>query len=125
MLYGLSELLLSRLESEGVGYRVIGPGDVRERQPGSLSLLVEGLNAARLSELLPEVALSRGSACNSLESRNHVLEALGLNSGEESGVIRLSFGRFNDASQVLYIADRLAKVVSGSGVQAGKTFLNV
>jgi cysteine desulfurase len=124
-LYGLSELLLSRLESEGVSYRVIGPGDVRERQPGSLSLSIARLNAEKLSELIPEVALSRGSACNSLESRNHVLKALGLGSGEESSVVRLSFGRFNDASQVLYIADRITEVVSGSRHHIGRTVLSV
>ena len=124
-LYGLSESLLSRLKAEGVGYRLVGPGEVRQRQPGSLSLSIAGLNAAKLSELLPEVALSRGSACNSLESRNHVLKALGLNSGEESGVIRLSFGRFNDASEVLFIADRIAEVVSGSTLYGGRAVLSV
>lgn len=123
-LYALSELLLSRLKSGGVDYRVVGPAEVRERQPGSLSLMIAGLEAAKLSELLPEVGLSRGSACSSLESRNHTLKVLGLSPGEESSVIRVSFGRSNDAAEVLHIADRIAEVISGSRLYGGRGVLN-
>ncbi len=111
-LYGLSELFLSRLSSQGVSYRLIGPHHVRQRQPGSLSMTIGGLEASKLSELLPEIALSRGSACNSLQSRSHVLKAMNLSPDEESSTLRLSFGRYNDAAQALYIADRIADVLT-------------
>lgn len=111
-LYGLSELFLSRLNSQEVNYRLIGSPHIRQRQPGSLSLMIAGLEASKLSELLPEIALSRGSACNSLEASNHVLREMKLSHDEEGNIIRLSFGRYNDASQALYIADRIAGVLT-------------
>ena len=111
-LYGLSELFLSSLSSQGVSYRVIGPHHVRQRLPGSLSMTIGGLEASKLSELLPEIALSRGSACNSLQSRSHVLKAMKLSPDEEKSTLRLSFGRYNDASQARYIADRIADVLT-------------
>lgn len=112
-LYGLSELFLSRLNAQGVSYRLVGPQHVRQRQPGSLALIVNDLEVSKLSELLPEVALSRGSACNSLGSSNHVLKAMGLSPDDESNFIRLSFGRFNDELHALYIADRITEVLAG------------
>jgi cysteine desulfurase len=122
-LYGLSELFLSRLNSQGVSYRLIGPHHVRQRQPGSLSMMIAGLEASKLSELLPEIALSRGSACNSLEARSHVLKAMNLSPDEESSSLRLSFGRYNDASQALYIADRIADVLTIPKLRAGRVMM--
>lgn len=123
-LYGLSELFLARLNSQGVSYRLIGPAHVRQRQPGSLSILIAGLEASKLSELLPEIALSRGSACNSLEASNHVLRAMNLKPDEEGSVVRLSFGRDNDASQALYIADRIAEVLTNLKLRARRVLMS-
>lgn len=118
-LYRLSGLFLARLDAQGVGYRLIGQPHVRQRQPGSLSLMIDGLEASKLTELLPEIALSRGSACNSLEASNHVLKALNLSPEEEGSIVRLSFGRDNDDSQALYIADRMAEVLNHIKLRAG------
>lgn len=111
-LYGLSELFLDRLKARGMDYRLIGNPHVRQRQPGSLSVMIPGLEASKLSELLPEIALSRGSACNSMEASNHVWKALKLTPDEEGSIVRLSFGRDNNNSQALYIADRMAEVLT-------------
>ena len=123
-LYELSEMFLSELNSQDVNYSLIGPPHVRQRQPGSLSVLIPGLEASKLSELLPEIALSRGSACNSLGTSNHVLRAMNLSPAEEGSVIRLSFGRYNDASQAIYIADRIAEVLSNPKLRARKLVMS-
>ena len=123
-LYAMSELFLARLNSQGVSYRLIGHPHIRQRQPGSLSISIAGLEASKLSELLPEIALSRGSACNSLEASNHVLKAMKLKPDEEDSFVRLSFGRDNDSAQALYIADRIAEVLTGLKLRSGSFLMS-
>ena len=56
--------------------------------------------------------LATGAACDSKETRiSHVLEAIGLDEKLARGTIRISFGRFNDASEAEKLAEALIKVV--------------
>jgi cysteine desulfurase len=118
-LHRLSETLLRTLEGEGIEYRLLGPRDLHRRRPGSLCLAVEGLDATRLCEWIPEVALSQGSACNSRGVGSHVLRALGLGLEEAKTVVRVAFGRLNHAGEARLIGAALAEVVRGRGRRPG------
>jgi cysteine desulfurase len=124
-LFALADFFISRLHSHGVTFRLIGPRSVRQRQPGSLLLTVDGLEANKLSELLPEIALSRGSACSSLAGRSHVLKAMNIKPEAERSSFRLSFGRNNVSSHALYVADRIADVLALPKLTADRVMIRV
>jgi len=85
----LWELATARLS----GWQINGSADARYR--GNLNVRLNGLDAARLSSELRQVAFSAGSACASGSGRpSHVLKALGLTDAEARSSIRLGFGRY-------------------------------
>lgn len=84
-------------------------GHPRARLAGNLSLSLEYVDAAQLLPLLPDLALSTGSACTSASLRpSHVLAALGVPAELARGALRISLGRFNTAAEIDLAAERLA-----------------
>ena len=81
-------------------------GDEKQRLPGHVNFSFHGLEGEtiRLLLLLDElgIAVSAGSACSSNHGSNasHVLKAIGLNSFEARGGIRISLGRFNTEADI-------------------------
>ena len=116
----LAELLLIRLQDLEVPFHVIGPPSPRQRQPGSLTLRLPGLDAEKLCEHLPTIMVSQGSACSS-RGRSHVLRTLGLSDSESREVVRISLGRFNDEDEVAHIADAFARLLSEPTIQRSLT----
>lgn len=89
-------------------------GHPTDRLPGHLSFSFRGFEgeAIRLLLLLDEsgIAVSTGSACSSNDGAgqaSHVLRAIGLNSLEARGSVRVSMGRFNHESDVRYFSRAL------------------
>ena len=109
----LAERFLARLRELDVPFALVGPSDLSKRQPGGLCLEIEGVLARQLCELLPDVALSAGSACSSRGTGSHVLEALGVDVERALGIFRVCFGRFNQADDATYVAERIAEVRQG------------
>ncbi|MFJ3483314.1 cysteine desulfurase family protein [Pseudomonas sp. NPDC090202] len=75
-------------------------GDAHQRIPHTLNICVEspGFDAMSLSS---ELAVSSTSACNSASSSvSHVLLALGLTQAQAGSSLRLSLGRYTEASDV-------------------------
>ena len=78
------------------------------RLPGSLHVIVPGLEARRILEYVPELALSSGSACTSAElSASHVLTAMGLTDREAHGALRIGLGRYTSEADVDVAVARL------------------
>lgn len=103
----LSQRFLRELERRGVSHRLVGmPLD--RRCPGGLCLQIDGLDATRLCEWIPDISVSQGSACNSRGVGSHVLVALGLGLEDAKGVVRLAFGRFNTEDDAVHVAQRIA-----------------
>jgi cysteine desulfurase len=72
------------------------------RLAGSLSLTFLGVDADRLvGAVQPLIAVSTNAACSAgaLEP-SHVLQAIGLSRPDAMSTLRISFGRFNTASEV-------------------------
>lgn len=111
----LCEIVLEILNRESVSYRVLGPSDLTQRRPGGLCLAIHGLDATRLCEWVPELALSQGSACNSRGVGSHVLRALALDVAEAKSVVRIGFGRFNTGEEAAIVGNMLAQVVRHGG----------
>lgn len=115
-LAALRARLLARLRSQ-VPTRVTGaPDDLspgpEPRLPGNLHVSFPGVEARRILEALPEMALSTGSACNSAKSEgSHVLRALGLGDDRVFSSLRLGLGRWTTEAEVDRAADAIANLV--------------
>jgi len=105
----LSALFLARL-----GPDVTVHGHRTRRIAGNLNLGFAGVGALTLMGLVPELALSVGSACTSAEVEpSYVLSALGLDRGTAASAVRVGLGRFTTEAEVLRAADRIKAAVAG------------
>ena len=83
-------------------------GSATERYHGNLNLRRDGLDVARLMTGLRDIAFSAGSACASGSGRSsHVLDAIGLTAAETRSSIRIGFGRYTTAADLLAAIDRI------------------
>jgi cysteine desulfurase len=110
-----AELARDRLESDhdhiemlwSAAIEALGPGwtvngSTGQRYHGNLNIRRQGLDAARLISELRDIALSLGSACASGSGRpSHVLKAIGLTPQEARSSIRLGFGRYTSADELV------------------------
>lgn len=106
----LSRLFLERLSSELGDFRV--NGSLEERVPHNLNLSFGGISADELLAMLPDLALSTGSACSSgAIAPSRVLTALGLDDAAIRGSIRIGFGRTTSRREVVYAAEAISAAV--------------
>lgn len=76
-------------------------GSSEQRVVGNLNVRLEGVDADSLLLMLPELALSTGSACSSgAHEPSPVLQALGLTREQASQSVRLGLGRMTTAAEV-------------------------
>ena len=88
-------------------------GSMEQRIMANINLQIKDIDANLLIEKLPEIAISSGSACSSVEMKpSHVLMALGLNSEEASSSIRISFGKTNTLEEIKYAATLLVEQIN-------------
>lgn len=87
-------------------------GSLEHRVPHNLNVGFEGIDAESLMPLVPDLAISTGSACSSgITGPSHVLQALGLSAELADGCVRISIGRFTKAEEVAYAVERLCWAV--------------
>lgn len=88
----LYDRLLNALQSiDGVHLN----GDEKARVCCCLNVQIDGVSADKLLSAMPEVAISIGSACNSVDPvPSHVLTAMGMPRDAANQSIRISLGRF-------------------------------
>ncbi len=107
---GLRDRLLEKIRSSLDGVRVNGA--LAPRLAGNLNLAFRGVDAGALLTLLPDIALSTGSACSSASPEpSHVLRALGLPAAEARSSVRFGLGRFTTEAEVDYAATRVVEAV--------------
>lgn len=84
-------------------------GSAVHRYSGNLNLRIEGADADSLLLMLPEIAMSTGSACSSgTPEPSPVLAALGLSKEEASQCMRIGLGRMTTEEEVDYVIERLS-----------------
>lgn len=80
-------------------------GGMESRLAGNLNLRFPGVRASDLLASMPQIALSTSSACSQVaRTPSRTLQALGFNSDEIAGHIRIGLGRFNTASEIDHVA---------------------
>lgn len=80
------------------------------RLPNTINFRIKGLKADVFFPMLPELAFSSGSACNSaLKEPSHVLLAMGLTEEEALESYRISIGKFTDADSI----EKASKLILG------------
>ena len=108
----LADLAASFLARLGPGVTV--HGDRTRRIPGNLNIGFDGVRAQDLMAVVPDLALSVGSACTSAEVEpSYVLSALGLDNQAAASAVRIGFGRFTTEAELRRAADRLRGAVAG------------
>jgi len=76
-------------------------GHRQQRVSGCLNIRIDGIGSEELLFALTDVAVSTGSACNSVNPEpSHVLRALGLSRSEANCSIRISIGRFTTEDDI-------------------------
>ena len=104
--------------SSGTGKWTLN-GSSTHRYPGNLNLHRPGLDVARLSSDLRDIAFSAGSACASGSGRpSHVLRAIGLSDAQARASIRLGFGRYTTADELTQAIDRIDAAAGAQRVAA-------
>lgn len=112
-LNALARRLLNGLE-QAVGPVMIN-GSQGSRIAGNLNLRIPGIDADSLLMMVPELALSTGSACSSgALGPSEVLLALGLSQEEASQCVRLGLGRMTTADEIDQAVSLLAVAIGKS-----------
>lgn len=102
----IAMLWSAALATLGPGWTI--NGTTGQRYHGNLNIRREGLDAARLISELRDICLSLGSACASGSGRpSHVLRALGLSESEARSSIRIGFGRYTSADELVAAIARI------------------
>ncbi len=103
----LLDTLADRLEQFQVN------GSLEHRLAGNLNIWFEGADAEALLALLPDVAMSTGSACSSASIEpSHVLLAMGLTADQAESSIRIGFGRGTGTEDMRKAGERIAEEVA-------------
>jgi cysteine desulfurase len=93
----LATKLLKRLQAEIPNLQLNGPARQPElRLAGNLNLCFDKVEGETMMMACPELAISSGSACSSVEpTPSHVLLGIGLSESEARRSLRIGIGRFN------------------------------
>ena len=114
----LRDTLFERLRADIPGVRL--NGHPTERLPGTLNVSFPGIDVGELLPALPDVAVSAGSACSSLNSEpSRDLKAMGLENGAASSV-RFSLGRFTTLDEVERAAVLVARAAGELGASVAQ-----
>ena len=71
------------------------------RLAGNLNMSFPGVNNETIISVIPELAISSGSACTtSTKEPSHVLLALGMSKREAYSSLRFGIGRFNTEQDI-------------------------
>jgi cysteine desulfurase len=91
---------------------VVLNGHRGSRLPGNLNLSFRGVDAERLIDALPQLAVSTGSACTSAEVEpSYVLSALGMEAARSRSALRIGFGRQTTPEEVSRAAELIVAAV--------------
>ena len=95
----LTSLLESNLRTIFPELEINGPST--DRVAGNINVKIPRINNRAFIMKVPEIQISRGSACTSSnEKRSHVLEAIGLSKNEIDSSLRFGVGRFNSEEEI-------------------------
>ena len=110
-LRALQSLFWQRLQ-QGLGDGVSLNGHPQQRLPSHLNIAFSGIDGECLLMALNQIALSTGSACNSVSmAPSYVLKAIGLDDALALASLRFSFGRFTTEAMLQAAANHVIEQV--------------
>ena len=121
----LRDRLIHGVLELAVGATVTGPwaeGNVTDRLPNNVHLLIPGVDGEALLFLLDAagIACSSGSACTAGVARvSHVVRALGIPSDEARGALRLTLGHTSSDADVEALLRALPEAVTRARAARG------
>ena len=87
-------------------------GSTKYRIPGNLNLTFPFLNGKSIIRMVPELAISSGSACTSSDpSPSHVLSELSIGKLAANSSIRIGIGRFNTEEEIKIASKTIIKAL--------------
>ena len=87
-------------------------GSIKNRIPGNLNLTFPFLNGKSIIRMIPELAISSGSACTSSDpSPSHVLSELNISKLAANSSIRIGIGRFNTEEEIKIASESIIKAL--------------
>jgi cysteine desulfurase len=118
-LAALRNTLFAALSEQLANVQLCGPGLTEAsadglplRLTGNLNVSFGNVDGEALLLAMGNLALSSGAACTSTDPEpSHVLRALGFSDDEARSSLRFGLGRFNDAADVDFAAERVVAVV--------------
>ncbi len=117
----LKQALIVRLQAAFPEIRI--NGHLSSSLVSVLNVAIDGFDGADLAKALDRrgIRVSASSACHATRLEpSHVLKAMGQSDAQADAALRISLGRFNDASQVDRLMDALVGIVNGAeqGIKA-------
>jgi cysteine desulfurase len=86
-------------------------GALQQSYPGIVNVCFPALTSAGFMQLIPEIAVSAGSACGTKGVEpSYVLRAMGLSTQDAATAIRFSFGRFTTKEEMDFTAECLNRL---------------
>jgi cysteine desulfurase len=118
-LAALRNTLFAALSEQLANVQLCGPGVTEAsadgltlRLPGNLNVSFGNVDGEALLLAMGNLAVSSGAACTSTDPEpSHVLRALGFSDDEARSSLRFGLGRFNDAADVDFAAERVVAAV--------------
>ena len=87
-------------------------GPAQNRLSNNLNLSIPGIDSASLMRLIPNIALSSGSACTSMSLEpSYVLKAIGVPDKLRHSSLRFGLGRFNTAAEIETASQAIIRAV--------------
>ncbi len=88
-------------------------GNVADRLYNTSNICFPGIDSERLILALGKISVSNGSACSAVSTEpSHVLKAIGLSDANALASIRFSLGRFNTASEIDIVIEKVTHLVN-------------
>lgn len=101
-------------------------GSMNKRIPGNLNISIKDIDATEILKLVPELAISTGSACSSSKSNtSYVVASLNPKPGFNNASLRIGFGRFTSMHEIEIAANDIVnavKTISGGQKSDKKEF---
>ena len=109
----INNLSSSLIDSILIKYpKTIINGSMKYRIPGNLNLTFPFLNGKSIIRMIPELAVSSGSACTSSDpSPSHVLSELNIGKLAANSSIRIGIGRFNTKKEIIIASETIIKAL--------------
>lgn len=104
-----TNIILNKLNSKNIDYINLSPTGSAHM----LCICFANINGEVIQHILEvnDIIIGISSACTSKNKTNRVISSLGLPSKYQKGLIRISYSKYNDLSQVQFLAEELAKAV--------------